>query len=214
MAKRDRRAEIMRAAEKLFTSRRYHQISLDDVAHDAKVGKGTIYRYFKNKEDLFLQTASSGFEELCDLIGRGVRRDGSFREELLGACRQISDFFVRRRQLFRMMQSEHLRMFWRRGEVRKRWRERRKKLVAAVAVIVGKGVGEGVLRTDVPAEVLAGYLLGMLRTRAWAAADVGEEWQSLELVVDLFCNGAGEREAAVVEAAAAGGDKGTTGRGT
>ena len=43
----------MRAAEKLFTSRRYHEISLDAVVQEARVGKGTIYRYFQSKDDLF-----------------------------------------------------------------------------------------------------------------------------------------------------------------
>ena len=112
----------MRAAEKLFTSLRYHEISLDDVVHAARVGKGTIYRYFKNKEDLFLQTAQGGFDELCEVIRREVPGDASFTEQLLSACRKISDFFARRRQLFRMMQTEHARMFWRRGDVRSRWR--------------------------------------------------------------------------------------------
>ncbi|HUV38991.1 MAG TPA: helix-turn-helix domain-containing protein, partial [Planctomycetota bacterium] len=127
MPKRDRRSEIMRAAERLFTSRQYHEISLDDVIRDARVGKGTIYRYFKNKEDLFLQTAQSGFDEVCEVIHCEVPGDASFERQLVSACRKISDFFTRRKQLFRMMQTEQARMFWRRGEVRSRWHERRRK---------------------------------------------------------------------------------------
>ena len=34
---------IMEAAERLFTSRRFHEITLEEVAQAAKVGKGTIY---------------------------------------------------------------------------------------------------------------------------------------------------------------------------
>ncbi|NJL30924.1 MAG: TetR/AcrR family transcriptional regulator, partial [Phycisphaerales bacterium] len=30
----------------------------------AGVGKGTIYRYFKDKDDLFFSTAAQGFEDL------------------------------------------------------------------------------------------------------------------------------------------------------
>lgn len=194
----------MRAAEKLFTSRGYHEISLDDVVQAAKVGKGTIYRYFKNKEDLFIQTAQSGFDELCEIIRREVPGDASFSEQLLSACRRISRFFARRRQLFRMMQTEHARMFWRRGEVRSRWRERRRKLIEAVAVIIGKGVAEARVRSDIPPEVLARYLLGMLRTRAWMAAETSEEPEPLEMAIELFCTGALEQAAPVVETSASG----------
>ena len=195
MSKRDRRADIMRAAEKLFTSRRYHEIALDDVVQEARVGKGTIYRYFRNKEDLFFQTASSGFEELCELISLKVPENGSFTEQLVGVCRSISEFFSKRRQLFRMMQSEDARMHWCRGEVRERWLQQHKKLVSAVGQIVQKGVREGRVRRDVPAEILATFLLGMLRTRARALADVPAGTRPVELVVDLFCHGAEKNQA-------------------
>ena len=190
MPRRDRRDDIMRAAEKLFTSRRYHEISLDDVVQEAKVGKGTVYRYFQNKDDLFFQTATSGFEELCELLGH-MPEEASFEEQLLGACRNISGFFSRRRQLFRMMQSEEARMYWRQGEGRARWTEQKEKLVSAVASIMRRGVRDGRLRGDVGAETLAGLLLGLLRTRAREMEEETGASPSIELVVELFCYGAG-----------------------
>ena len=191
MPRRDKSEQIMLAAEKLFTSRQLHEITLEDVAEAAKVGKGTIYRYFKDKDDLFLQTATSGFEELCDVLRRKVPEDARFEEQLLAACAQISAFFQRRRQLFRMMQAEGIRMHWCKGEARERWLAKRKKLVAAVGDIIGRGAAEGVVRADLPPEVLAHFLLGMLRTRGRALAEEPEEMRRYEVVVDLFLNGAG-----------------------
>jgi len=211
MPKRDRKTDIMRAAERLFTNRRYHEISLDDVVQAAKVGKGTIYRYFKNKEDLFFQTAQSGFDEMCEVLHREVPEDAGFSRQLLSACRKISTFFARRRQLFRMMQTEHTRMFWRRGEGRPRGRARPGKLVGAVAGIIEKGIAEDRVRKDVPPEILARYLLGMLRTRTWMAAESSEEPEPLETVIDLFCTGA--LEDGVAQAAAAGPAEGHAGGG-
>lgn len=191
MARADRREQIMLAAEKLFTSRRFHEITLDDVAQAAKVGKGTIYRYFDDKDDLFFQTATSGFDDLCEVLRRKVPEQAPFGEQLLGACVEIGAFFKRRRQLFRMMLAEGSRMPWRKGAARARWLTQRKKLIAAVAAIIGKGSAEGKIRTDVPAEVLANFLLGMLRTRARALAEEPEAPLRYQVVVDLFLNGAG-----------------------
>ena len=193
MAKRDRRAEIMHVAEKLFTSRRFHEITLDEVAKQARVGKGTIYRYFENKDDLFFQTSMHGFDELCGLLAKKVSSKDAFTEQLLVACRQISGFFRSRRQLFGMMQSEEVRMHGFHGRMRERWIEQRKNLISAVAGIIRIGASEGEIRSDIPAETLASFLLGMLRTRARGLADLPESAKPLELVVDLFYHGASKR---------------------
>jgi len=189
--RRDRRHEIMAAAERLFTSRRYHEVTTDDIAQAARVGKGTIYRYFEDKDDLFFQVGMSGFEELCEVVRTTVPGDAPFREQLLRACGEIPKFFRRRAQLFRMMQAEEGRMRWQQPKIRQRWTAHRKKLVAAVAAIVAKGVAEGQVRRDIPCEVLANFLLGMLRTRGRDLADAPQAMQRDEVIVDLFCRGAG-----------------------
>ena len=191
MPRRDRRREVMAAAERLFTSRRYHEITTDDIAAAAHVGKGTIYRYFKDKEDLFFQVATSGFDEMCELLHLKVPENAPFREQLLSTCSEIPRFFERRRQLFRMMQAEDDRMQWCAEAMRERWAARRKKLVAAVAAILRRGVREGEVRSDVPPQVLANFLLGLLRTRGRDLADAPPRLRRDEFIVDLFTRGAG-----------------------
>jgi AcrR family transcriptional regulator len=195
MARRDRRREIMRAAERLFTSRRYHEITTDDIAQAAKAGKGTIYRYFEDKEDLFFQTATSGFDELCDLLREKVPGDAPFGKQLRRACAEVARFFEQRRELFRMMQAEDGRMRWCGKSLRERWLARRTTLVAAVGQILRAGIREGEVRSDVPTEVLANLLLGMLRTRARDLAHLPEAMRRDEVIVDLFCHGAGQERA-------------------
>jgi AcrR family transcriptional regulator len=190
MANRDRRTEIMDAAESMFTSRRFHEITLDDVVREAHVGKGTVYRYFEDKEDLFFQTATRGFDELCDLLTRNVPGEASFGEQLVGMCGQISEFYGKRRQLLRMMQSEEVRLQGRSGSLHQRWLAKRKKLISAIAAVLATGVREGRIRGDMAPEVLAAFLLGMLRTRARDLADIPDSSQTLECVVNLFCQGA------------------------
>jgi hypothetical protein len=70
-----------------------------------------------------------------------------------------------------MMQSEERAACLHTGRLRRRWREKRKALVEALAAILRHGVEEGAVRSDVPAEVLASFLLGMLPTRARTTVD-------------------------------------------
>ena len=183
----------MRAAEQLFTSRRYHEITTDDIAREAKVGKGTIYRIFADKDDLFFQTAAMGFEELCHLLEtpKDIQELG-LRDELVQACQRIGEFYAQRRQLFRMMQSEEGRMPWCRGKLREQWHERRRHLIDTVAAILRRGADRGELRRDVDPPVLASVLLALLRTRWRELVDEqGEPALSYEQLVDLFLHGAG-----------------------
>ena len=191
MTKGDKRQQIMAAAERLFTNRAVHEITLDEVARAASVGKGTIYLHFENKEDLFFQTLMTGFDDLCGILSRKVPDSAPFDRQLISACDEISGFLAKRRQLFRLMQTEDARMTMCRGGIRERWLEHRKRLIGALAGILAKGVEEGAVRADMPAEVLATFLLGMLRTRARDLKDAPADLQRHELLVDLFMRGAG-----------------------
>jgi AcrR family transcriptional regulator len=193
--KADKRQRIMHAAEKLFRARQFHELTLDDIAREADVGKGTLYLYFSDKNDLFFQTAVSGYDEMCELLRQNLAADAPFREDLLRACETISTFFKTRRPLFRMIQTEGDRVLGDTSGLRKRWQQRRQKLVAALAAVIAHGVSTGEVRSDLSAEVLAEYLLGLMRTRAWEMEGWPEEVRSDAVVADFFLNGAAAQSA-------------------
>jgi len=53
----ERPEEILDAALRVFARRGLHKTNLEEVAKEAGISKGTIYLYFKNKEDLFVAAA-------------------------------------------------------------------------------------------------------------------------------------------------------------
>ena len=145
--------------------RQFHEITLDEVAQVADVGKGTIYQYFADKDDLFFQTAVAGFDEMCELLRRDAVTAGSVQQDLQQACETICEFFQNRRPLFRMMLAEGERALGKGGGLRQRWNQHRKKMTQAVAEIIARGVRRRQVRDDIVPKVLAEYFLGMLRTR-------------------------------------------------
>ena len=185
----------MNAAESLFATKQFHEITLDAVARKAGIGKGTIYLYFADKNDLFFQTAVSGYDELCAALRACAAGDIPFHESLLRACRQISDFFRDRRPLFRMIMMQYERALGRGGSLRERWIERRAKLPELIAVIIRRGVKAGEVRADMPAHVMAEYLLAMLRARVTELEKEPEQLRTHANMVDLFTNGARQRAA-------------------
>lgn len=60
--KKKRRSEILRAAESLWLSTSYSDLSMSQVAREAQLAKGTLYLYFDTKEELFLALLSEQIE--------------------------------------------------------------------------------------------------------------------------------------------------------
>lgn len=52
-----RRNEIIDAAEKLFFSKGYENVTMDDIAKEIGMARGTLYLSFKNKEDIYVSIA-------------------------------------------------------------------------------------------------------------------------------------------------------------
>jgi TetR/AcrR family fatty acid metabolism transcriptional regulator len=68
--------KILTAAARLFAGQRFHEARMEDIAAAAEVGKGTLYRYFKDKEELY--TA---------LLGRAACQQGQRLREAVGPVR-------------------------------------------------------------------------------------------------------------------------------
>ena len=58
--------QILDVAAQLFSRRHYHEVRMDDIAAHAGVAKGTLYRYFADKEDLYLALTVHGMQRLLE----------------------------------------------------------------------------------------------------------------------------------------------------
>src|SRR5579863_6662082 len=74
--KEARRADILKVALHRFTLTPYDSLSMADTAAEAGVAKGTLYLYFKSKEEMFLAITT---DELCawfDELDQGLQPGG------------------------------------------------------------------------------------------------------------------------------------------
>jgi AcrR family transcriptional regulator len=84
--KEQRRKEIVDAAEQVFFSKGVWTATMDDVAEAAELSKGTLYLYFKNKEELYFAINLRGLHILIDLFKRASEqgRTGLEKSLLIG----------------------------------------------------------------------------------------------------------------------------------
>ncbi|WP_048152558.1 TetR/AcrR family transcriptional regulator [Methanolacinia paynteri] len=84
--KEQRKNEIIEAAERLFFSRSYEDVSMEDIAREVELNKATIYLYFKNKEALFAAVVLRGVRILEEKYRECMEKDvpGIVRVLLMG----------------------------------------------------------------------------------------------------------------------------------
>lgn len=83
-----RKAEILAAAEKIFFKHGLSNASMDSVAQEADVSKGTLYLYFKNKNALYRAILRRAFETLNELIGQFVNQESLSGKDMVKAAGQ------------------------------------------------------------------------------------------------------------------------------
>lgn len=59
----EKRIQIIKAADKRFAKHGLNKTTLDEIARDLRIGKATLYHYFKSKDDLFFQTITWEVEQ-------------------------------------------------------------------------------------------------------------------------------------------------------
>jgi TetR/AcrR family transcriptional regulator len=72
--KEQRRNYVLDAAEKLFFSKGYDNVSMDDIASEIGLNKATLYLYFKNKESLFFAVVLRGAQILNAMIKERIKQ--------------------------------------------------------------------------------------------------------------------------------------------
>ena len=71
--KRHRQEEILAAAFEVFSAHGYEAARVDDVARQAGIAKGTIYLYFRDKEQLFRAVVRSLLQKRFDTVAGGFK---------------------------------------------------------------------------------------------------------------------------------------------
>lgn len=79
-----RRAEILDAALNLFGRYGYRRTSIDDIAREAGIAKGTVYLSFASKDEVFLAVSQALVERMFAEAETARQRPGTAQERLTG----------------------------------------------------------------------------------------------------------------------------------
>jgi AcrR family transcriptional regulator len=138
-----KRATILEAASRIFATRVYHLVTMDGVARAARVGKGTLYRYFPSKEDLYLAIVDEAFGVLIGRLETERAAAAAPGTTLRRMIEAVVETFAGHLPSFRLIHRGEGRLFLRKKEV---IRARRARIADLLGEALDRGVEAGVFR--------------------------------------------------------------------
>jgi TetR/AcrR family fatty acid metabolism transcriptional regulator len=93
---------IRDAAMRVVARKGYDHVTVQDIADEAGIAKGTVYLYFKSREDILAKTMTFAFEELHDQIREAIAQGGAFTDCVARVVRTQLDYFEQRQEFFRL----------------------------------------------------------------------------------------------------------------
>ena len=102
-----KRSAILDAARAIFSRKGYSDTAVDDVAEEARVAKGTLYLYFKSKEELYLAALENDLREMSAAARKEMERSHGLREKLRAFLRVRLDFARAREDFLRIYLAQY-----------------------------------------------------------------------------------------------------------
>jgi TetR/AcrR family fatty acid metabolism transcriptional regulator len=163
----DKRERILRAAIRVFARKGFYSTRVSEIAKAAGVADGTIYLYFKNKDDVLISIFQDRITKLLEVLGAAIAEQKSFEQKvqaivevqlgLLGDSRELAEVItVNLRQSSRLLKQYGAPLFGR--------------YLETLASVFEEGQAQGLVRSDLSPRVLARALWGSLDAIAlgWA----------------------------------------------
>lgn len=106
--KEDKRNLIIDVAANLFSEFGFHEVNMEMVAKQAGIAKGTIYNYFKSKEDLYFAINETRLTKLISELEKKFKDQVSVLDDLRGFVIHIFMFLLKYKDFFLIFQRTRL----------------------------------------------------------------------------------------------------------
>lgn len=188
--------EIVQAARRVIAELGFADASMERIAHEAGVAKGTIYLYFRNKQELLAHVAEHGFAVMLERARAAAARERSAQSKLAALLRAGLAHSSENQAIFRALQEQRQLAPESPPLLAATLERSLERLVSFVAGVIEQGTRSGELRSCDPrraarflVESMRGAVLERLRepSRTSVQADA-------EAIVDFFLHGVGATE--------------------
>lgn len=137
---------IFEAAIKIFSTCGFDGATMEDMAQEAGVAKGTLYYHFKSKEELFKYIITEGMELVGQQLKEAAEKEKSSLEKLKVLCRVQLKLVSEKRDFFKVVMSQ----LWGQEVRQLELRDIINRYLVNIEGYIKKAMEDGVIRKDEP----------------------------------------------------------------
>lgn len=100
------KSAIFSSAIKVFSNNGYNGATMDEIASNAGVAKGTLYYHFKSKEDIFKYIIVEGVELMKNEIDEATEKEKNPLEKLKAVCKAQLNLIYKNKDFFKVIASQ------------------------------------------------------------------------------------------------------------
>nr|WP_303649745.1 TetR/AcrR family transcriptional regulator [Desulfobotulus pelophilus] len=180
----------MQAGITVFARRGVFRATISEIAREAGVADGTIYLYFKNKDDILARFFEARADDIFLRFRKAIDGAGTAREKFARLITCHLEAFQEDREMAVVFQAESRKIHAMAEQVNaisSRYRE-------LIAEIIEEGQAEGLIRKDLYLALVKRFILGAVDevVSTWVLAEGKYDLVSMaDPLVDLFIRGIG-----------------------
>lgn len=178
---------IYKGALKAFSQSEFSETTMDYIAEISSVAKGTLYYYFKTKDELFLYVLEKGIDTLIHEVEQIIQGTLPRNEMLIKLLKVHLQFLARETELCQLLMSK----FWGTHHIQDEVRKLIDRYFCRMENFFGQLQQEGYISSQVNIRALASSLFGMVMFTALREIERGHEVYTKETTASLImlCNG-------------------------
>ncbi len=183
-----RRADILEAAEEVFSLNGYHKADMNEIAKKASIAKGTVYLYFPSKKKIFISLIKDGLETLAKKIKEDVENIDNSVEKIKKAISTQMLYLKNHQGLYRILLQPDSELM---DDVFKTMKDIRLSKLPRLAEGIKEGIKEGQIR-NLNETSLSFMILGMIDMTLYHwLTNPNEEpiEKKIDLLIDVLFNG-------------------------
>ncbi|MEA4827923.1 MAG: TetR/AcrR family transcriptional regulator [Clostridium sp.] len=173
---------IFNAAIKIFSEKGYNGATMDDIAINAGVAKGTLYYHFKSKEEIFKYIVKEGMKKIKTEVQEEVEKVEDPIKRLKTLCKIQLELVYKNRDFFKVIMSQLWGVELRQLELR----EVVQKYISLIEGYIKEAITKGVIK-DGDASFMAYTFFGALCSTAVYEL-INKDGINIEEIIDNLIN--------------------------
>jgi len=154
-----RRAEIMVAAMRLFAGKGFHNTTMSEIAKEAEFSTGSLYNFFKSKEELYFTLLREEIEKIEARVREQRAKAKGPREDLEAVVDTLTAYFEENRYVFQIFATHQDHFEWpMKGELAEVVRAKYLSFIAELVEVFKAGIAQGFFKPYEPEELALSFM--------------------------------------------------------